>query len=116
MRVSKTLLAIVLTILLVPSIAFAGVLASGTAGEQNTFVSTTYAYQGLVNISISGTFAATVTVQRSFDNGSTWLDVNTYTEISELVIDGRAEPAMYKVGVKTGAYTSGTVTIRIGGE
>ena len=30
---------------------------------------------GYFNISISGTWVGTVTVQRSFDDGSTWFDV-----------------------------------------
>jgi hypothetical protein len=34
---------------------------------------------GDMSLTISGTFAGTITVQRSFDEGSTWLDVDTFT-------------------------------------
>ena len=37
---------------------------------------------GSFNLSISGTFSATVTVQRS-DDGTTWRDVDTFTAPSE---------------------------------
>lgn len=65
------------------------------------------------NVSVWGTFVATVTLQRSFDLGTTWLDVATYTSAKEEI---RQEPegALYRIGVKTGAYTSGTVDVRIG--
>ena len=34
---------------------------------------------GYFNISITGTWAGTLTVQRSFDSGSTWYDVDQWT-------------------------------------
>ena len=45
---------------------------------ENTFSDGLYT-EGAFNLSISGTFLATVTVQRSFDQGSTWRDVDTFT-------------------------------------
>ena len=65
------------------------------------------------NVSIWGTFVATVTVQRSFDQGATWLDVASYTAPIE-DIGFEPEAAMYRIGVKTGGFTSGTVNVRIG--
>lgn len=79
---------------------------------QNTFSDATRC-RGFFNFSVWGTFVATVTVQRSFDGGSTWLDVDTFTAPTEEVgIEG--EIAEYRAGVKTGDYTSGTVNVRIG--
>jgi len=36
--------------------------------------------QGMFNISLSGVWVATMTVQRSFDKGDTWFDVETWTD------------------------------------
>lgn len=65
---------------------------------------------GDMSLTISGTFAGTITVQRSFDEGSTWLDVDTFTQPTEEV---GFEPAgcQYRVGIKTGDYTSGTASV-----
>jgi hypothetical protein len=55
---------------------------------------------------------ATVSVQRSPD-GINWFDVNTYTA----PIEGTGfdpEFNFYRIGVKTGDYTSGTVDVRLG--
>ncbi len=60
------------------------------------------------DFSLSGTWAGTVTLQRSYDGGSTWMDVQTYTANAE---DQGYEPQLgvcYRFGIKTGAYTSGT--------
>jgi len=68
---------------------------------------------GYFNLSISGTWAATVTVQRSFDSGSTWHDVDTWTENTQ---EYGLEPEggiQYRVGIKTGEFTSGTCVVRL---
>lgn len=84
---------------------------SKAIGAQNTF-SDPARFTGNFNISISGTFVATATVQRSPD-GTNWFDVNTYTAPFE---GTGFEPELmyYRIGVKTGQYTSGTVNVRIG--
>ena len=68
---------------------------------------------GSFNLSISGTFSATVTVQRS-DDGTTWRDVDTFTAPSEEV---GYDPILnyYRVGIDTGDYTSGTAVASING-
>lgn len=78
---------------------------------QNTFTDAVQ-LTGNFNLSISGTFSATVTVQRSTDN-STWRDVDTFTSASEEV-GYEPEVMWYRAGVKTGAFTSGTVDVRLG--
>lgn len=83
-----------------------------------TFATTAYPLAGYFNISISGTITSattTVTVQRSLD-GSTWLDVDTFTKATE---DYGFEPELmfYRIGIKDGDYTaSDDVTVRIGRE
>lgn len=61
-------------------------------------------------ITITGTFTATVTLQRSFDDGATWQDVSTYTTVTSTTLaDGLDNQIVwYRIGVKTGNYTSGT--------
>lgn len=86
-------------------------VASKAIEAENTF-SDPVPLSGYFNVSISGTFVATVTVQRSLDK-NTWYDVNSFTAPFE----GAAmepESLFYRVGVKTGNYTSGTVNVRLG--
>jgi hypothetical protein len=87
------------------------VTASITA--ENTF-STPVQLQGYFNLSLSGTWVATVTVQRSIDNVS-FVDVDTFTENTE-EYGFEPENMFYRVGVKTGQFTSGTVAVRLGRE
>ena len=88
-------------------------IATASIAAQNTFT-TAARLEGYLNVSISGTFVATVTVQRSIDN-STWVDVDTWTAPTE---DYGFEPELmwYRIGVKTGEFTSGTAVVRLGRE
>lgn len=79
---------------------------------QNTFTDAVLkqAYEGY-SVSISGTFSATITVQRSPD-GTTWYDIDSYTAAIEL--DGWNGTAHYiRAGCKTGGYTSGTAVVNV---
>ena len=78
---------------------------------ENTF-SDMINVMGNFDLSIAGTFVATVTVQRSFDAGSSWADVDTFTAPIETI---GFDPigVNYRIGVKTGDFTSGTVTVTI---
>ena len=69
---------------------------------------------GAFSLSISGTWAGTVTIQRSFDGGTTPLDVQTYTANIEDTGSEPREDTVYRVGIKTGNYTSGTANVRLG--
>jgi len=69
---------------------------------------------GYFNLSISGTWVGTVTIQRSYDSGSTWHDVDTWTANTEEYGLEPEKGIQYKVGIKTGAYTSGTCVLRLG--
>ena len=86
---------------------------SASLSAENTF-SDAATVEGYFNVSISGTFVATVTVQRSYD-GSTWHDVDSWTAPSEEV-GFEPEYRAYRIGIKSGDYTSGTVEVRIGEE
>jgi hypothetical protein len=76
------------------------ITASLTA--ENTF-SDVLETRGSFGFSLSGTFAATVTVQRSRDN-STWRDVDSWTAPSEEV-GFEPNPMYYRVGIKTGGLS-----------
>lgn len=64
------------------------------------------------SISLTGTWVATVTLQRSFDEGTSWIDVTSYTTNQAITYDDGLDNQiiLYRIGIKTGNYTSGTVT------
>lgn len=63
----------------------------------------------------TGTWTATVTLQRSFDDGTSWFDVTTYTTNATITFnDGLDEQiVLYRIGIKTGDYTSGTANLTL---
>lgn len=67
-------------------------------------------------ITRSGTWVATVTLQRSFDSESgPWEDVTTYTTNATISYDDTLDNQIiwYRIGVKTGDFTSGTVALTL---
>ncbi len=71
--------------------------------------------KGYFNWSIWGTWAGTVTLQRTFDGGGVQHDVDTSTANTES-IKHEPEGAYYRFGIKTGAYTSGVCRGRLGAD
>ncbi|MBY0587101.1 hypothetical protein K2X85_07985 [bacterium] len=65
------------------------------------------------NLSVSGTWAGTVTLQRSFDSGATWLDVYSTTANVETVVDNAETGVLWRLGIKSGNFTSGTAVCRL---
>lgn len=63
-------------------------------------------------IELSGTWVATVTLQRSIGVSGTWVDVTTYTGNTTTTYDDGLDNQViyYRIGVDTGDYTSGTVS------
>jgi hypothetical protein len=88
-------------------------IASASIAAENTFT-TAVQLEGNFNISISGTFVATVFVQRSTD-GTNWRDVNSFAAPFEGT-GFEPEVMYYRIGVKTGGFTSGTAVVRLGRE
>jgi hypothetical protein len=89
-------------------------LVDETITAANTFT-TVVRFDGNFNFGISGTLSAgtTVTVQRSTDS-STWVDVDTFTSLSQNV-GFEPEVLFYRAGCKTGEFTGGdSVNLRIG--
>ena len=96
------------------------VTASLTA--QNTFTDFIYINQErseFLNLSITGLADSTVTVQRTFDGGTTWLDVAAYAVADSVngsvqkVIESFEDVEAYRVGIKTGEYGTDTVVCRL---
>ena len=79
---------------------------------QNTFTTAVVKSVGQpVALSVSGTFVATATVQRSRD-GVTWFDVGNTTVPTELDAVSAGD-WHWRAGVKTGDFTSGTVVVNV---
>ena len=68
---------------------------------------------GYFNISISGIWVGTITVQRSFDEGSTWFDVATWTANTQEYGFEPEREVQYRVGIKTGDFVSGQADVRL---
>lgn len=64
------------------------------------------------SISLSGTFSATVTIQRRVD-GAAWRDVDSWTAATEKDFYA-SEAQEIRIGIKTGDYTSGAADVRLG--
>ena len=74
---------------------------------------------GTLGLFVSGTFSATVSIQYSLDRGATWNDLyingvrKTYTGPTHDMIVDYEPSVLYRIGVATGEYTSGTVNVRL---
>jgi len=66
-----------------------------------------------IDLSVSGTFAATVSLQRSFDDGSTWHTVEEYTVPTEKIIENPTQTVKWQIGIITGDWTSGSAVVRL---
>ena len=63
------------------------------------------------NVSIYGG-SGTVEIQRSFDGGSTWQSIESFTADVERILDNVEVDTLYRFSCT--AYTSGTINYRIG--
>jgi hypothetical protein len=78
-------------------------------------------------LTLTGTFSATVSLQRLLEGTSiaspTWVDVTnnagvvtTFTLPGTYTIEPLSVPGIFRWGVKTGSYTSGTVVGTLAGQ
>lgn len=83
----------------------------GTTGQSAAFGP----YKGKVYASLDGGATATVAVEISFDNGSTWIAIESFDASSDIVriVDSIGDDVQYRFNCT--AHTSGTVTYRMGG-
>lgn len=94
------------------------VTASVTAANQftNAIRVTGVEAQRVFTIVITGTWVATVRLQRSLTSDSgPWEDVTSWTSNTTTTHDDGLDnqEAWYRIGVKTGEYTSGTVEVQL---
>lgn len=63
-------------------------------------------------IKTTGTWSATITLQQATDPAGPWTDITTYTSNQSRTYDDGLDNQIvyYRLGIKTGNYTSGTVT------
>lgn len=92
---------------------------SGTLSGQDQF-SSNIKVTGITagrtfQIVITGTFTATVHLQRSVGNEDNWTDVSSYTSAQNFSFsDGFDNQIIYyRLGIKSGNYTSGTATVNL---
>ena len=84
--------------------------ASVTAQNQWTDSITTEAGDTLI-IGIGGSgYVATVTLQKSYDGGSTWIDYYQVSSNETTEYNIIEDEVVFRLGVKTGDFTSGTVS------
>lgn len=92
---------------------------SKTINTENTWTdsfSPTYQNtKGNMNISViySDSGSATTRLQRTFNNGSTWGQVKSYTESGENMLIDQEAGVRYRIGVATGEYGTGTIVVRL---
>lgn len=93
-----------------------GQAVTQTASAQNTFTNsikvTGVGAARTFGLTITGTWAGTVTLQRSVD-GTTWKDVVPYIVNASTTLDDGLDNQIiyYRLGIKTGGYTSGSAVM-----
>ena len=75
-------------------------------GTSNAFTS-----RGGFSMSLSGFGSATVVLERSFDEGSTWLNVESFTTDAERRVDEPNSDVFYRF--ECTVYSSGTIAYRL---
>ena len=111
---------VVLAIVFLATFVFAGSQslvinsAPGGAGSWVTPISSTHKNpSGFLNVSVYGTaWVGTVWLQRSFQSGA-WYDVISYDENIQRALVDREGGVRYRIGIKAGGYTSGSVAVRL---
>lgn len=83
-------------------------------GAQNTFTNEIFIPKGEQGtVTITGTFDLTLTLQCRLINSSTWIDVDSVTAGPRYYFEGGND--YWRIGCKTGEYSSGTAEVRIQG-
>lgn len=91
----------------------AAVTVSATAQDTWTDGIEPWGGSGQLNVSIAGTWVGTVTLQRSFNAGVSWQNVETWTANAEEQLWEFEADVLYRLGIATGNYVSGTAVLRL---
>lgn len=79
-----------------------------------TGTSAVFSYRGQFNVSMSGVSGSSVNVERSFDSGSTWQVVDTFTEDAELYAVSNEGGTLWRFNCTSFGTTD--IDYRFGGE
>lgn len=96
-----------------------GQTVTATITAQNTFTSSIRVAgvegQRAFGITVAGTFTATVTLQYSVGEPGNWVDVTSYTTEQSTSYNDDLDNQIiyYRIGVKTGGFTSGSVAVTL---
>lgn len=77
-----------------------------------------FSFPGQFNLTILGTFVATIAIERSFDGGTSWVPVGAdaagtalaFTKPASVVLAELEDGVLYRA--RCAAWTSGTATVR----
>lgn len=88
--------------------------APPATGTWTSAIAPLYKGNGFLNVSVYGAvWSATVWLQRSFDKGVSWFDVMSFTVNSQKALIDQEGGVRYRMGVKSGGYSSGSVAVRL---
>ena len=88
--------------------------ADASLVAENTFTGEIYVESNeLVTLTITGTWAGTVTIQTQLFGSDAWIDIDSKTENGRWDIPAGGDN--WRAGIKTGDYTSGTAVVTIQG-
>lgn len=92
---------------------------TATVTAQNSFTSAIevsgVGENRIFGVVITGTWSATVTLQYSIGTEGNWIDFDTYTSNQSITVDDSLPNQLiyYRIGVKTGDFTSGSVGLTL---
>lgn len=94
------------------------VVTASIAGEEqytDSILVTGFEDERIFNVTITGVWAGTVTLQRSIGVPDAWVDANDWTANTDTDIDDDLDDqsVYYRVGILTGDYTSGTAVVTL---
>jgi len=111
----KKLFAIILALaLLLPGVALAECKTASVTSDEvaGTYSAALNVVPGQVDVSISGTWTGTVTVERKLASDAAWLTVDTFTSNFQGYYTG-ATGQQLRIGAANGDWGSGTMTLKI---
>jgi len=113
MYCKKTIILVLVLLLAAAGMTVAGNLATKDITAQNEFTSAIrIAKVGIVAVEDTSSISATISLQVKPDGSSSWIDTgDTFDAEGAWSFDAAGE--QYRVGVKTGDFTSGTATLYI---
>jgi len=82
---------------------------TGSLTAENTYVGTIITDNlDELTYTITGTWVGTISLQRSYNQGTTWIDVLNYTDNVAFQVTNGKDDVYWRIGFKTGNFTSGT--------